>query len=129
MSDPIKGPSGPANVEAHALEQADAAQAPQGDFQAALLEQAQASALDAAADLSQAEAVIEQVAQQLQSGALAGPEEALERVIDGIIEARFGQLPPRQLQRMSRDLRATLLEDPFFALEVEEVLLQAMERA
>jgi hypothetical protein len=128
MSDPIKGADAPKGLTPQALEQAQEAQGVQGGFDAAMVEQAQAAGLQGAQALDASQVLIQQVAQQLHSGALAGPDQALERVIDGIVQARFSALPPQQRLAMARDLKATLQEDPFFTLEVEEALALAMEQ-
>ena len=72
--------------------------------------------------------VIDDVARALMTGELADPSSAIEAVIDNIIGLRFKQVAPSIRQRMAEDLRVVLTQDPFFVLEVEELLAHALAR-
>jgi hypothetical protein len=130
MSDPIGGgPRGPLGAGLEEVEGAVGAEGVGGvggDFSAALAQEA-ARAQEVEGDAS-VEGVIAEVAGRLGRGELRGPEEALGAVIEGIVEVRFAGVPPEQRAQMSQELREVLLEDPFFVLEVEASLSEALGR-
>ena len=125
------GPTGSDAIDAiDAVEKARAAEEVEGasGFDAVMAGQQ----VDAAGELSAADpvvlGVIEGVAADLKAGAIATPDAALEAVIDRLVEARFDHLEPELRHQMSADLRLALTDDPFFVLEVEELIGHALHR-
>ncbi|MEO1268426.1 MAG: hypothetical protein AAFX99_10020 [Myxococcota bacterium] len=123
------GPPGPDAVEATEATQATEGTEAVPGFDA-VMSQHEVSAVQ---ELSTADpavmGVIDGVASDLKTGALATPDAALEAVVERLVDVRFEHLDPSVRRQMSDDLREVLLDDPFFVLEVEELIGHALEHA
>lgn len=137
MSNPIDGgPGGPLWADSVATDAAaegsevDATDAVEdAGFEAALADAtAQISQAVGSSSLDGAEEVVLRVADRLRAGELADPAEAVNSVVEDLIDLRFVAMSEANRAQMKRDLLGTLLDDPYFVLEVEELISQAMDR-
>ncbi len=72
--------------------------------------------------------VFVEVARSLYHGHITDPGEAVHKVLEGVVSIRFSGLAEPARARMVDALQEVLIDDPFFVLEVEALLAQAMER-
>lgn len=71
-------------------------------------------------------AAVSETAQQILSGKITSPEQARSQVLQAIISDRWGdKLSPAQLRSVSKTLEQTLLDDPNFAQEIDQMLILA----
>lgn len=130
MSDPINGGSGPGGPDWPAdLEPVEAGEEigeAGAAFGAALGIEGGASPLGDAG-LQALDAAIGEVAGALARGELADPTQALEAVVGRAVDLCMEADPPEVRRAMAEQLCDVLLADPFFVLEVEALLSQAME--
>ncbi len=79
-------------------------------------------------DLEDLNAVINEVAERLQAGELRDPVEAIERVIDEAVALRTEGFGAGLQRDMAASMRAVLMDDPFFVVEVEALIAHALAR-
>ncbi len=127
MSDPIKGPGTEPlqGIDTTEVQATGQAQPLATDFSQALADTAATNTQ--AAELEPLESVVHDVAARLHNGQIASPAEALTEVVDGLLDQRFGTLPDRTRARMKKDVRGAMLDDPFFVMEVESLIQQALD--
>ncbi len=130
MNNPIDGPGGPNGPDwTRALDDTQAAQDVGGvDPGVTGIEGVGAAVESSPVALEGLEAAIDEVARALGQGAIADPLTAVENVISKAIELQNHNLPEPTLKRMTEELQAVLMEDPFFVLEVEGLLADALDR-
>ena len=68
---------------------------------------------------------IQSVKADLQSGAVASAEDALEVVIARIIESRYPEIPPKDRQAMNANLQMVLKDDPVMGELIKQMLEEA----
>ena len=125
MSDPIDGAGGPGAPEW--TEAAEGAEGAEG-FEAALGAAGASAVGGGEVSLDDLDAVVVDVAQRLYSGQLTDPASAIEQVIEEAVSIRTGGLAPALQQRMAADLKAVLMGDPFFVLEIEALIAHTLDR-
>lgn len=132
----IGGPRGPAPTKPPTPEALDGAAdsrrvspsdgapgATKSGFKEVLVEQTSAAAVDGVGDTSAVapeSALVETIIAQLRAGTISG-DDAVGRLIDGVVRARAQHLRPEIRQRLDQHLRQAIENDPLLAGHISRI--------
>jgi hypothetical protein len=126
MTNRIDGPGGPGGF----TPTAEVDETPQVDgagFEDAL-ESVDGASASGVSPLGELDNAVAAVVDQVRSGELTDPVAITERVIDRLVQLRFGHLGEDVSASMTASVRQALIHDPYFVMEVETLIASALER-